>query len=127
MSTDPRRAKDVFLAALDRSSGDRLLFLDKACAGDAELRTAVDQLLAAHAHPASAVCRPLVSAAFEAPGSTGTFSSGSANPEKRDDETFPHSRSKEHVGTVLAGKYKLVEEIGEGAWVACIWPSRPSP
>ena len=96
MSTDSRRAKDLFLTALDRSIEDRSPFLDEACAGDVGLRAAVEQLLAAHAHPASAVGRPLVS-----PGAHGD----SATTEKRKDE---------HVGAVLAGKYKLVQEIGEG-------------
>ncbi len=38
----------VFDAALDLDASDRPAFLDKACAGDEELRREVDSLLAAH-------------------------------------------------------------------------------
>jgi serine/threonine protein kinase len=95
MPADPRRVKDLFVAALDRS--DRADFLDRECAGDPDLRHRLDALLAAHDHPESALERPLAA--------TTAF----------------HPRS-EAAGTVIAGKYKLLEPIGEGGmgevWVA---------
>lgn len=43
----PRRAADLFAAALERPEGDRDAFLDGACGGDAVLRADVASLLAA--------------------------------------------------------------------------------
>jgi serine/threonine protein kinase len=101
MSADPRRVKDLFVVALDLPNPRaRAAFLDRECAGDPDLRRRVDVLLAAHEHPESALERPLgVEAA------TGAYE--------------PRAES---VGAVIAGRYKLVEEVGEGGmgtvWVA---------
>ena len=46
-----QRAKSVFLAACGLGSCDRGSFLDEQCAGDPELRAAVDALLANDANP----------------------------------------------------------------------------
>ena len=53
MALDSQRAKSIFLAAADRPAGERAAFLDEACAGEAELRRRVEQLLAAHDRPDS--------------------------------------------------------------------------
>jgi len=45
------RMKELFLAACQRTTGERGPFLDQACAGDAELRRAIDALLAMDAQP----------------------------------------------------------------------------
>ena len=41
------RIKELFLAACERPAGERGSFLDQVCGDDAELRRAVDDLLAA--------------------------------------------------------------------------------
>ena len=43
-----QRIKELFLAALEREPGERLTFVDAACAGDAEVREEVASLVAAH-------------------------------------------------------------------------------
>ncbi len=49
MAAEPGRAKEIFLAALDKGNpAERAAFLDEACAGDAELRQRVDALFVAH-------------------------------------------------------------------------------
>jgi hypothetical protein len=53
MALDSQRAKSIFLAAADRPGEERAAFLDGACAGEAELRRRVEQLLAAHDRPDS--------------------------------------------------------------------------
>ena len=46
MPADPRRVKELFVAALDLTDEPaRLAFLDRECAGDAELRRRLDDLL----------------------------------------------------------------------------------
>src|SRR4051812_41141099 len=92
--------ESLFEAALERTSpAERQAFLDEACAGDGALRKRVERLLLAHeksfaalddlagpSDPTKATARP--------PG-------GGILPGER-------------VGTTVAGRYELLEELGEG-------------
>jgi len=100
MPLNPRRVKELFVAALDLPDVQaRKGFLDHECGADAELRQRLDVLLAAHDSPHSALNQPLVA---EAPGATAAF------------ESLKDAAPAEAVGSVIAGKYKLLQEIGEG-------------
>jgi serine/threonine protein kinase/formylglycine-generating enzyme required for sulfatase activity len=98
MAVDAARAKSLFLAASDLADpAERAAFLDRECGGDADLRARVEALLRANdAAPPPA-----------APGAT--VDSGPGLPETED-----YGDPTARVGALLAGKYKLVEEIGEG-------------
>jgi hypothetical protein len=52
MPVDPKRVRDLFLAAAELPAGDRAAYLSANDDGDAELRAAVERLLAAHEQPA---------------------------------------------------------------------------
>jgi serine/threonine protein kinase len=99
MPTDPKLVRDHFLAAAEVPAAARAAYLTAHC-GDDELRAAVERLLAAHDHPAGVLNRPV--------------------PDRRE-QTGPYVPS-ELPGTRIAGRYKLLEEIGEGGmgtvWVA---------
>jgi serine/threonine protein kinase len=98
MAIDAARAKSLFLAASDLADpAERAAFLDRECGGEAELRARVEALLRAND------AAPLPSA----PGATVDSEHG--QPETGDDADL-----YAHVGSLLAGKYKLVEKIGEG-------------
>ncbi len=100
MPLDPRRVKELFVAASELADPQtRQGFLDRECGNDAELRQRLDVLLAAHDAPHAALNQPLVA---EAPGATSAY------------ESLKDAAPAEAVGAVIAGKYKLLQEIGEG-------------
>src|SRR6516162_3364540 len=90
------KARDIFLAAVERPPADRAAFLDQACAGDGALRQRVEALLRAHDEP-------------------GAFLS-EANP----DPNATQAAAPSLVGTVVVGRYKLLEEIGDGG-MGTVW------
>ena len=92
MSADPKRVRDLFLAAAELPAADRAAYLSANDGGDAELRAAVERLLAAHEQPAPVLLRP-------APGVP----------------TADFAPIAERVGTKI-GPYKLMEQIGEGGF-----------
>src|SRR5262245_46368101 len=95
MPSAPVAAKDIFLAALDKSMpADRAAYLESVCGTDLALRRQVEVLLAAHDEPDSRLDQPprLIDSSLEMTSLSGT----TASP-----------------GTQI-GPYKLLEQIGEG-------------
>ena len=125
MPLDPRQVKALFNAALDLpNADDRPAFLDRECGGYKELRQRLDDLLAAYDQPAGALERPLADDVgqttardggpipMEAPGETAHESAASSDPAASFRLETPTPTAL--VGSVIAGRYKLREEIGEG-------------
>jgi len=129
MPIDPRRVKELFNAALDLPDpADRPAWLDRECGGDPELRARLDELLAAHDRPAEVLELPLVErpgqtdappgdagpdptlAATEHPAAAGGPAATDADPTA----SFRPAPSGPIVGTVVAGRYKVRQEIGAG-------------
>jgi serine/threonine protein kinase len=92
MSADPKCVRDLFLAAAELPAGDRAAYLSANAGDDAELRAAVERLLAAHEQPAPVLDRP-------APGVP----------------TADYAPMAETAGTKI-GPYKLMEQIGAGGF-----------
>jgi serine/threonine protein kinase len=93
MSEEP-----LFHEARAKPAAERAAFLDAACAGQPEVRAAVEALLAAHEASADVLDRP----------------ARSASTTDYQPDLGP--------GAIIAGRYTLVEKIGEGGmgevWVA---------
>jgi WD40 repeat protein/serine/threonine protein kinase len=99
MPADPAAVKEIFLeaAAIDDPAA-RAALVNERCRGDAALLDRVNALLAANDR----------AVANQGAASFGDAGGGGVEP------TADFPGKNERVGAVLGGKYKLIEEIGEG-------------
>src|SRR5438477_10519917 len=84
---NPTREEEIFAEILAKPPDDRAAWLQQACAGDAELHAHVEQLIAAHLDADNALPLP----------------------------TTPAQSPVESAGVTI-GRYKLLEQIGEGGF-----------
>ncbi|CAN5296205.1 hypothetical protein BH10PLA2_BH10PLA2_22100 [soil metagenome] len=117
-----KTARDIFLNALDRATSDRTAYLDEACGVDAILRQRVVALLRAHDEPEAFLKVTMAESVIAA---TGTF--GSAKGVDAAAATVDFPGRDEHVGALLGGKYRLIEEIGEGGMGSVFMAQQTEP
>jgi serine/threonine protein kinase len=101
MPADPKRVQELFLAAV--AQADRAAVLDRECGADAELRQRVEALLRAHDAPGGL------------PEGAGT------------EDVPPPPAPADALGTIVAGRYKLLQRIGEGGMGAVYMAEQTQP
>jgi len=108
MNPAKEKIEEIFCAALELTDpSERMAFLERACTGDANLRSSVEQMLSEQSH---------VEELFGAEGiahvsAAGLFQSLNITDLPQEAELILSTR--EDVGQQV-GPYKLLERIGEG-------------
>ena len=113
MAIEPGRVKALFKAAIELDdASERQAFLDHEIGGDIELRARLNALLAAYQEPGGILDQPLA-AKIDQDSATARPIPHEAT-DRQDTTAGPSEAPAGLLDNVIAGRYKLRQEIGEG-------------
>src|SRR5262245_54870692 len=105
MPAASRSLKELFLAALAVGPAERAPLLGRECGHDRRLRRRLERMPAPHATPHGLLERLAPASGAPEQEIAPFVTAGQGRPS---------SAEREEAGTVIAGRYKLIESIGEG-------------
>ena len=113
MPVDASAAKSIFLAALERP--DHAAYLDSACAGDADIRARVDELLKAHeagSFPDFAAGADDTRTVAHTPGDPTRTEGGVQSGDAPDLSFLAPPRESGHLGRL--DHFEILSVVGQG-------------
>ncbi len=103
MNSSSPTEKSIFLDALDiESPSDRAAFVEASCQGNSKLLVSVSALLREHERESNPIDRPIVCRGGEDTSGTKAW--------------LPAGEHSNHIPGAWIGRYKLMEQIGEGGF-----------
>src|SRR5436190_76971 len=125
--TEQSPAEAIFFAALEKPTAEELVaYLDAACGDDKSLRRRVERLLAAHPQVGSFLESP-AQAEVDAAETTTIPPADQCPGAPGQAETASYHGPSEGLGSIIAGKYKLLETLGEGGMGAVFMAQQTAP
>ncbi len=125
--TEQSPAEAIFFAALEKATAEeRTAYLDAACGDDSNLRRRVDRLLAAHPQVGSFLQSP-------AQGEVGAAEAPTVPPGEQCPggpglaDGTSYQSSGEGEGSIIAGRYNLLETLGQGGMGAVFMARQTEP
>ncbi len=115
------RANELFLQAIELTDPvARNQFLDRECGENADLRREVDTLLRAHEQAGEFLIAPAPEGTTAIPADFAPTPTFEDVTRSGGDLTGSFARTEEVEGALVAGKYKLLQQIGKGG-MGTVW------
>ncbi len=125
--TEQSPAEAIFFAAIKQATAEeRIAFLEVACGDDHNLRERVERLLAAHPRVGNFL-EPAALAPAGGAGGPARQPAQNCLDQSGTTKTVDQNGPSEEIGSVIAGRYKLLETLGQGGMGAVFMAQQTEP